>query len=92
MSNKADLVNEVATASGLTKKAAAATVDAVFCSISNHLAKKESVQVIGFGTFETRERNARKGRNPRTGEEIDIAATTVPAFKPGKDLKDALNG
>jgi DNA-binding protein HU-beta len=88
--NKADLVNSVAEKSELTKKDASRAVDAVFESIMEALAKGDKVQLIGFGNFETRERAARKGRNPQTGEEIDIAATKVPAFKPGKALRDAI--
>lgn len=90
MANKAQLVSDVATATGLTKKDATAAVDAVFDSVQATLAKGEKVQLIGFGNFEVRERAARKGRNPQTGEEIEIAASKVPAFKPGKALKDAV--
>ena len=90
MANKAELVSNVATATGLTKKDATAAVDAVFSSIQASLAKGEKVQLIGFGNFEVRQRAARKGRNPQTGEEINIPASKVPAFKPGKALKDAV--
>ncbi|WP_346345859.1 HU family DNA-binding protein [Weissella minor] len=90
MMNKAELVNSVAEATNFTKKDATAAVDAVCNSIEQRLAKGEEIQLIGFGTFLTRDRVARKGHNPRTGEEINIAATTVPAFKPGKELKDAV--
>lgn len=90
MANKAELVADVATKTGLTKKEAAAAVDAVFGSIEKDLAKGNKVQLIGFGTFEVRDRAARKGRNPQTGVEIDIPASKVPAFKPGKALKDAV--
>ena len=88
--NKAELVNSVVEKSGLTKKDATSAVDAVFDSIQEALAKGDSVQLIGFGTFEVRERAARKGRNPQSGEEIEIAASKVPAFKAGKNLKDAV--
>ena len=88
MANKAELVNNVAASTGLIKKDATAAVDAVFSSIEASLAKGE--KVIGFGNFEVRERAARKGRNPQTGEEIQIPASKVPAFKPGKALKDAV--
>ena len=88
--NKTELVNAVATQAELTKKDATAAVDALFETISKTLAKEEKIQLIGFGTFEVRERSARKGRNPQTGEEIDIAASKVPAFKPGKELKEAV--
>lgn len=88
--NKTELVNKVTEASELSKKDAGKVVDAVLESISASLADGENVQLPGFGTFEVRERSARKGRNPQTGEEIDIAASKVPAFKPGKNLKDAV--
>ncbi len=90
MANKQDLVSKVAEATGLTKKDSAAAVDAVFTSVSDYLAAGEKVQLIGFGNFEVRDRAARKGRNPQTGEEIEIAASKVPAFKAGKALKDAV--
>ena len=90
MANKAELVSNVATATGLTKKDATAAVDAVISSIQASLAKGEKVQLIGFGNFEVRQRAARKGRNPQTGEEINITASKVPAFKPGNALKDAV--
>ena len=90
MANKAELVSNVANATGLTKKDATAAVDAVFSSIQASLAKGEKVQLIGFGNFEVRQRAARKGRNPQTGQEIQIPASKVPAFKPGKALKDAV--
>ncbi|GEB09904.1 DNA-binding protein HU [Streptococcus equinus] len=92
MANKQDLIAKVAEATELTKKdsAAAAAVDAVFSAIESFLSEGEKVQLIGFGNFEVRERAARKGRNPQTGEEIEIAASKVPAFKAGKALKDAV--
>ncbi|MET1199189.1 HU family DNA-binding protein [Enterococcus faecalis] len=90
MANKAELIENVASSTGLTKKDATAEVDAVFSTIQETLAKGEKVQLIGFGNFEVRERAARKGRNPQTGQEIQIAASKVPAFKPGKALKDAV--
>ncbi|MGO4888979.1 HU family DNA-binding protein [Anaerobacillus sp. MEB173] len=89
--NKTDLINYVSDNTNLSKKDATNAVNAVLESISNSLTNGDSVQLIGFGTFEVRERSARKGRNPQTGEEIDIAASKVPAFKPGKQLKDAVN-
>ena len=79
MANKAELIENVASSTGLTKKDATAAVDAVFSTIQETLAKGEKVQLIGFGNFEVRERAARKGRNPQTGEEIQIAASKVPA-------------
>lgn len=90
MANKQELVNDVATTTGLTKKDATAAVDAVFASIQDTLAKGDKVQLIGFGNFEVRTRAARKGRNPQTGAEIEIPASKVPAFKPGKALKEAV--
>lgn len=88
--NKTDLINEVAETAELSKKDATKAVDALFDAIQNTLAQGDKVQLIGFGNFEVRERSARKGRNPQTGEEIEIAASKVPAFKPGKALKDAV--
>ncbi len=90
MANKAELVERVAQKTNLTKKDVTATVEALFESIQDYLSEGEKVQVIGFGTFEVRDRAARKGRNPQTGEEIQIAATKVPGFKAGKALKDAV--
>lgn len=84
-----DLVNKVAEKTGLKKKDAELAVNSVFDSIEEALASGEKVQVIGFGTFETRSRAARSGRNPQTGETIEIAASTVPAFKPGNKLKES---
>ena len=90
--NKNDLAAAVAAKTGMTKKASSEAIDAVFEAITEALAKKDKVQLIGFGTFETRERAARVGRNPATGEEMKLPASTVPAFKPGKALKDAVKG
>lgn len=90
MANKADLVQSVAEAVGGTKKDVAPVVDAVFEAIQANLSNGEKVQIIGFGNFEVRDRAARKGRNPQTGEEIQIPASKVPAFKPGKALKEAV--
>ncbi|HZK46368.1 MAG TPA: HU family DNA-binding protein [Atopostipes sp.] len=92
MANKADLIDGVASKSGLTKKDATAAVEALFEVVTETLASGERVQVIGFGSFEVRDRAARKGRNPQTGEEIEIPATKVPAFKAGKGLKDSVKG
>jgi len=88
--NKTDLINAVAEASELSKKDATKAVDAVFDTILDALKEGDKVQLIGFGNFEVRERAARKGRNPQTGDEIEIPASKVPAFKPGKALKDAV--
>ncbi|MBG9979845.1 HU family DNA-binding protein [Facklamia sp. DSM 111018] len=90
MANKAELVERVASKTNLTKKDVTATVEALFESVQEFLSEGEKVQVIGFGTFEVRDRAARKGRNPQTGEEIEISATKVPGFKAGKALKDAV--
>ncbi|WP_427814629.1 HU family DNA-binding protein (plasmid) [Enterococcus sp. 22-H-5-01] len=90
MINKQSLVEQVAEKTGLTKKDATSAVDALFDGIQTSLQAGEKVQVIGFGNFEVRERAARKGRNPQTGEEITIAASKSPAFKAGKQLKDAV--
>ncbi|GEK90947.1 HU family DNA-binding protein [Alkalibacterium kapii] len=90
MANKAELIEKVASSADLSKKDATAAVEAVFDSIKDTLADGEKVQIIGFGNFEVRDRAARKGRNPQTGEEIQIPATKVPAFKAGKALKDAV--
>jgi DNA-binding protein HU-beta len=86
--NKAELVDAVALKSELTKVAAAKAVDAVLATITETVAKGDTVSVIGFGSFEARKRAARNGKNPKTGEAIKIAATTVPAFKAGKAFKD----
>lgn len=89
--NKTELVTSVAEATGLSKKNAEAAVKATFDSITNAMVAGDKVQLIGFGTFETRDRAARTGRNPQTGKEIKIKASKAPAFKPGKALKDAVN-
>lgn len=88
--NKTDLINAVAEASDLSKKDAGKAVDAVFQTIMDSLKAGEKVQIIGFGNFEVRDRAARKGRNPQTGEEIQIPASKVPAFRAGKALRDAV--
>jgi len=88
--NKTDLVNEVAKVVG-TKKEAKAAVDCVFSTITKVLEKKDTVTLIGFGTFKVAQRKARKGRNPQTGAEIRISAKQVPRFVPGEALKDAVS-
>lgn len=88
--NKTDLINAVAEKSELSKKDATKAVDAVFDSVAEALQNGDKVQLIGFGNFEVRERSARKGRNPQTGDEIEIPASKVPAFKAGKALKEAV--
>ena len=87
--NKGDLVGQVAKVVG-TKKEAQAAVDCVFSTIAKALKKKDSVTLVGFGTFKVDKRKARKGRNPQTGEEIKIKAKRVPKFVAGKVLKDAV--
>lgn len=89
--NKTDLINKVAEATEFKKKDAGVAVEAVLDAITGALQAGEKVQLIGFGNFEVKDRQARKGRNPRTGEEIDIPATKVPSFKPGKQLKEDVN-
>lgn len=88
--NKTELISAVAEKAEMTKKDAEKAVNAVLSSIEDALAQGDKVQLVGFGTFEVRERAARKGRNPQTGKEILINATQVPAFKPGKALKEAV--
>jgi DNA-binding protein HU-beta len=87
--NKGDLVNEVAKVVN-TKREAQEAVDCVFSSITKALKKKNTVTLVGFGTFKVDKRKARKGRNPQTGEEIKIKAKKVPKFVPGKALKSAV--
>ena len=87
--NKGDLVNEVAKVVS-TKKEAQAAVDCVFETITKTLKKKGEVTLMGFGTFKVSKRKARKGRNPKTGEEIKIKAKNVPKFSAGKVLRDAV--
>ncbi|MFA7468935.1 MAG: HU family DNA-binding protein [Desulfotomaculaceae bacterium] len=89
--NKTELVSAVAEKANLTKKESERVINALFASIEEALSQGDKVQLVGFGTFEVRDREARKGRNPQTGEEIEIPATKVPAFKAGKALKDAVS-
>ena len=89
--NKKELVAEVAAKTELSKKQAEAAVDSMLDAVTDALKKDEKVQLVGFGTFEVSERAARDGRNPRTGETIEIAAVKAPKFKAGKALKDAIN-
>ncbi len=88
---KADLVEDVARASELTKKDAERLVEIVFESIIETLNAGEKIELRGFGSFRVRERNARRGRNPKTGAPVDIAAKRIPYFKPGKELKELIN-
>ncbi len=86
--NKSDLIQAVVEKTELTKKNSASALDAMLDGITESLAKGDKVQLVGFGTFEVRSRQAREGRNPATGETIRIAASKAPAFKAGKALKD----
>jgi len=88
--NKGDLITKVAGKTDLTKKDCEKVVNETFEAIKETLAEGEKVQLIGFGTFETRKRQAREGRNPATGDVIQIPEATVPAFKPGKQLKETV--
>ncbi|RYZ96946.1 MAG: HU family DNA-binding protein [Moraxellaceae bacterium] len=88
--NKAELIDSIATQGGLSKAQAGQALDATISAISEALKAGETVTLVGFGTFSVKERAARSGRNPKTGETIKIAATKVPGFKAGKGLKDAV--
>lgn len=89
--NKAELIDAIATQGGLSKAQAGQALDATIGAISEALKAGETVTLVGFGTFSVKERAARSGRNPKTGETIKIAATKVPGFKAGKGLKDAVS-
>lgn len=89
--NKTELIEAVVEKTSVSKKDADAVIKATFDAISEAMANGDKVSLIGFGNFEVRERNARTGKNPRTGEAIEIAACKVPSFKAGKALKDAVN-
>lgn len=89
--NKQELVNAIANETGLSKKDTEATINSFVNVVSNALVNKDKVQLIGFGTFETRERAARTGKNPQTGEALNIPACIAPAFKAGKALKEKVN-
>ena len=89
--NKADLVSAMAEQTGLSKKDSEAALNSFINIVSEELENNEKVQLVGFGTFEVRERAARTGRNPQTKEEIQIPASKAPAFKAGKALKDRVN-
>jgi len=89
--NKSELIEVVAEAAGLTKADAGRAIDATVAAITDTLSKGDSLSLIGFGTFSISERAARTGRNPRTGEAIQIKAAKLPKFKAGKALKDAVN-
>lgn len=89
--NKAELIDKVAEGADISKAAATRALDTVLDSITNALKSGEQVTLVGFGTFQVKDRAARTGRNPRTGEAISIAASKNPSFKAGKALKDAVN-
>ena len=89
--NKAELTEVVASSADLSKVAASRAVDAIIDSIIGALRNGDQVSIAGFGTFSVKQRSARSGRNPRTGEPIEIQASNVPGFKAGKALKDAVN-
>ncbi|WP_249743656.1 HU family DNA-binding protein [Providencia rettgeri] len=89
--NKAQLIDQIASDANISKAAAGRVVDAFVATVKGSLSKGDDVALVGFGTFSVRERAARTGRNPQTGKEIKIAAAKVPAFRPGKGLKDAVN-
>lgn len=90
--NKTELISAVAEATEVSKKDTAAVIDATLKTIAKAMTDGEKVQLIGFGTFETRTRGERNGKNPQTGEKIKIVACKAPAFKAGKALKDQVNG
>lgn len=89
--NKTDLINAIAMKSGLDRKEAAIALSATMDAITRALAAGDKVQLLGFGTFDTKLREARTGRNPTTGEPLEIPAARLPVFKPGKELKDAVD-
>ena len=89
--NKAELIDAVAASANLSKADAGRAIDAVVDAVAKSLKRGQQVAVVGFGTFSVKHRNARQGRNPRTGETIQIAASNVPGFKAGKALRDAVN-
>ncbi len=88
--NKAELIDAVAESADISKAAAGRAIDGMTAAVSNALKNDDNVTLVGFGTFSVRERAARKGRNPQTGEEIEIKAAKLPVFKAGKTLKDTI--
>jgi DNA-binding protein HU-beta len=88
--NKSEFINAITTHSGLTKADAGRALDALVLTIESTLKSGDSIALVGFGTFEVKERAERTGRNPQTGEAITIAAAKIPSFKAGKGLKDAV--
>ncbi|MGB0895351.1 MAG: HU family DNA-binding protein [Parashewanella sp.] len=89
--NKSELIEKIASDADITKAAAGRALDSFIAAVTGTLKDGEKISLVGFGTFEVRERAERTGRNPQTGAEIKIAAAKVPAFKAGKALKDAVN-
>ncbi len=89
--NKKELIDAISASADISKDAAGRTIDALVSTISSELAAGKEVSLVGFGTFSVKKRSERSGRNPSTGEPLTIAASTVPGFKPGKGLKDAVN-
>lgn len=89
--NKSELIDRIAEAADISKAAAGRALEAVTESITETLKAGESLSLVGFGSFQVKSRAARTGRNPQTGKEIEIAASNVPSFKPGKQLKEAVN-
>jgi len=89
--NKAELVEEIARQTGLTKKVCREAVDSIISTITDSLSKREKVTLVGFGSFKIMTRKSRRGRNPQTGEEIQIPAKEVPKFEAGKKLKEAVS-
>ncbi|MFP8966051.1 HU family DNA-binding protein [Pokkaliibacter sp. CJK22405] len=90
--NKSELIDAIAASADIPKAAAGRALDAMIDAVTDALSKGDSVALVGFGTFGVKERAARTGRNPQSGAPIEIAAANVPNFKPGKALKDAVNG
>ena len=89
--NKNDLIDAIATDADLSKASAGRALDAALAAVTSSLSKGDSVSLVGFGTFSVKARAARQGRNPRTGDAIQIAASNTPGFKAGKALRDAVN-
>ncbi|SDJ95494.1 MULTISPECIES: nucleoid-associated protein HU-beta [Ferrimonas] len=89
--NKSQLIDQIASGADISKAAASRALDSFIEAITDTLKEGDKISLVGFGTFEVRERAERTGRNPQTGEEIKIAAAKIPAFKAGKALKDAVN-
>jgi len=89
---KADLVEEVVRVSGLSKKQAETVVHTVFQAVVDALQSDDKIELRGFGSFRVRRRRSRQGRNPKTGDRVEVPAKRIPYFKPGKELKDLING